>query len=346
MLAAYPELAMSDEVVGRVLARAQGTSSGANVTTVGQLRGMMAVGTAGDPRLFRLTVSNEDPQLAANLANSWAEEFVVAVESVYSGGGLEFFTDQLNEARAELQMADDALVAFQTTNRQGIVDNELASLHEQYRASLTKKRTLTQILNDIQGLRAQLEANATDIVTLADQIAALTVQLRTYESIPQTVQTFSESMVAQAPATTPWQLSIGTDSQLTTGDRAQQMQMLDSLRQSVEMSLANIDVQRVALEGPIFTLQTEKQRLFNEGERLIRNREIAQETYDSVARKVDEERISADETIARVASHATAPEQPNRPNLPVLLALAAVAAALISIAAIVILTWWRGARPS
>jgi uncharacterized protein involved in exopolysaccharide biosynthesis len=348
MLAAYPELAMSDEVLGRVLTRAQETPAGTNVATVGQLRGMMAVSTAGDPRLFRLTVASEDPQLAAELANLWAEEFVAAVESVYSGGGLEFFTDQLNEAALELRAADDALVAFQTTNRQGIVDNELASLHEQHRAYLTEKRTLTQILDDIDGLRTQLEANATDTVNLADQLAALTVQLRAYESVPQSVQTFSESMAVQAPAAAqaPWQLSIGADTQLTTGDRAQQLQLLDALRRSIEMSLVDIETQRAALEGPIFVLQTEKQRLFNEGERLIRNREIAQETYDSVARKVDEERIGAAETIARVASRATAPEQPDRPNLLVLLPLLAIAAALLSAAVIVILTWWRGAHAS
>jgi uncharacterized protein involved in exopolysaccharide biosynthesis len=130
---------------------------------------------------------------------------------------------------------------------------------------------------------------------------------------------------------------------LTTADRAQQLQMLESLRVAVEASLANIDAQRIALEGSIFTLQTEKQDLFNKGERLISNRTVAEETYLSLARKVDESRITDQAPIAHVISHAAVPEQPARPNLTTSLLLYSMAAALISAAFIIALTWWRRA---
>jgi uncharacterized protein involved in exopolysaccharide biosynthesis len=120
--------------------------------------------------------------------------------------------------------------------------------------------------------------------------------------------------------------------------------MLESLRVAIEASLANIDAQRMALEGSIFTLQTEKQDLFNKGERLISDRVVAEETYLSLARKVDESRIVNQAPIAHVVSHAAAPEQPARPNLTTSLLLYSVAAALISAAFIIALTWWRRAR--
>jgi capsular polysaccharide biosynthesis protein len=344
MLAIYPELAMSDEVLSRVLTRLQGSQSDTDDLTVDQLKSIIWMRTVGSPQLFRLNASHEEPVMAANIANAWAEEFVFAVESAYGSNDLEFYSGQLEQAAAELQAANDALVAFQTTNRQGIVDNELASLHEQHRAYLTKERSLTLILNDIRDLRAQLEANTTDTVSTAEQLAALMLQLRTYESVPPAVQTFAETMAVAAPGRdSQWQFSIGTDATLTTADRAQQLQMLESLRVAIEASLANIDAQRTALEGSIFTLQTEKQDLFNEGERLISNRTVAEETYLSLARKVDESRIVNQAPIAHIVSHAAVPEQPARPNLITSLLLYGGVAALISAAFIIALTWWRRA---
>jgi capsular polysaccharide biosynthesis protein len=345
MLFAFPNLALSDEVISRVMAQTPGVDE--TITTATKLRGLMEVDSAGDPRLLRLSISHREPETAAVLANIWADEFVAVVDGVYGSGGVDFFANRLNEAGLELQAAEDALVSFQTTNRQGIVDNELASLLELQRAYLTEQRTLTQVLDDIKGLRTQLEGNSVEVVTLAEQLSALTIQLRVYESVQPSIPMFSTPVAMQIPPSAPeWQLSLGADAQVTTGERAQQLQMLDALRRSVESSLIDRQSQLTALEGPIFALQTEKQRLFNEGERLISRRDIAQETYATVARKVDEERVGAAETVAHVASRAAVPEFPTRPNLLVLLPLLSVAAALVSMAAIIALTWWRGAHPA
>ncbi len=344
LLTIYPVLALSDEVIGRVLSRVPGLQGDSGELTVSQLKSMLWFGTAGDPRLFRLTVAHEDPTMAANIVNAWAEEFIVAVESLDEGHAPEFYTGQLAEADAALQAANDALVSFQTTNRQGIVDNELASLHEQHRSLLTKERSLTLILNDLRVLRAQLEANATDAVSTAEQLSALMLQLRAYESVPPAVQTFAESMAVEtAGRDSQWQFSIGTDATLTTAERAQQIQMLEALRASIEASVADLDAQRTTLEGPIFALQTEKQDLFNKGERLIKNRVVAEETYVSLARKVDEARLTDQASTAYIVSHASVPEQPTRANLTTALLLYVGAAVLLSAALIIALTWWRRA---
>ncbi len=92
-------------------------------------------------------------------------------------------------------------------------------------------------------------------------------------------------------------------------------------------------------------MQTEKQRLFNEGQRTIRQRDIAQETFATLARKVDEERVASQETMARLASYAAVPEKPERPNLIVLLPLFAIAALLLCTGVIILRTWWLTGRP-
>jgi len=328
LLNVYPELAKSNDLLARLLPQAEALSDG-RIATATQLRTALQVNSSSEGRMVRLAVTDKDPEVAAGLANAWAREFIATVEAVYGRGGVEFFRGQLDQASQELQTANDALVAFQTTNRQAIVDNQLLALTTRQQSYLADQSKYQTVLTDIQALRTQLENNATDTVTLAEQLAALTVQLRAFQTIVPT------------PAALPLQLSISADAQVTTAQRAEQLQRLDALRVAVEAALAERQTQLDALEAPIFALQTEKQQLFNQGERLLRAREVAEETYVTVARKIDEERVASRETVARLASNAGVPENPTRPGLVALGSLLTLALLLPTVAFIIVLTWWR-----
>ena len=328
LLTAYPRLALSDDLLARLLPRARELSGG-TIDSLTKLHDSLQVASSTDVRIVSLTVKLPDPQAAADLANAWAEEFIQTIESVYGRNGTEFFLDQVSQASVELQSAEDALVAFQTTNRQTTVDNEFGALTQLQMAYLLRQNAYRMALDDIQTLQVQLQGQGTDAVALADQLSALTVQLQTYQTISPTV-------------TLPtFQLNIGADALLTTTQRAEQLQRLEALRASIESGLAAGEAQLATIEPRLFALQTEKQRLFNEGERLIRRRDIAQETYATLSRKVDEERVAADQTTARLASWAAVPEQPDRPNIILLLPLLTIAALLLSAGAIILITWWR-----
>ena len=328
-LTVYPELAKSSDLLNRVLAHAIELTDG-RIATLAQVRDMTTLTTSADNRLVRLVVTDEDPEVAAALANIWAEEFVITIETLFGRGGVAYFDDQLRQASEELRAADDALVAFQTTNRQGIVDNELLALTDRQRALLADESRYRRVLADIQLLRRQLENNTTDVVTLSDQLSALTVQLRAYETTQAT------------PVAPQFQINIGADAQLSTTLRAELLQQLEALRVSVEAALTDNQTQLESLAAPIFALQTEKQQLFNQGERLLSAQEVAQETHVIVARKIDEERVAAGETLARVAGHAVVPDKPARPNVLALVSLLSLAALIPSILLVLFLTWWRG----
>jgi capsular polysaccharide biosynthesis protein len=331
LLTAYPELAKSNEVLSGLLDEARTITDG-RISTLSQLRAMLVVTSSADGRLLRLMASDKDPQAASELANAWANEFAAMVQAVYGRGGIEYYSEQLSQANDQLRLADEALVAFQTTNRQGIVDNELAALLQRQQALLADESNYQRVLADIQALRTQLENNSTEAVTLSEQLAMLTVQLRAFEKTLAT------------PTAPMFELNVGADAQLTAGERAAALQQLEALRVSVDSALAATRAELDTLAAPIFALQTEKQQLFGEGERLLKGREVAQETYLTITRKIDEERVAARETLARVASPALVPEEPARPNLLVMASLFAVAALLPAVALIVFLTWWRGAR--
>ena len=327
-LSQYPELARSDELLDGIVQQAEALSDG-RIASTAQLRSMTKVTTSADNRLLRLTVTDEDPQLTADLANLWAADFIALAEKLYGRGGGDYFNDQLAQADTALEAANDALVTFQATNRQGIVDNELGALVARQQSLLADENRYEAVLADLATLRGQLENNTTDVVTLADQLAALTVQLRAFE------ETLATPVAAQ------FQLNIGTDAQLSANQRTEQLQQLDALRVSIEAALAESRTQQEALAAPMFALQTEKQQLFNEGERLLRAREVAQDTYVIVARKIDEERVASRETVLRVASRALVPDKPARPSLVALVSLLAIVALIPTIAFILFWTWWR-----
>lgn len=331
LLDSYPELALTNEVLSQLVPLAS-QRSGGRINSVATLRPLLSIQRGTAERLLRLLVKTEDPQLAADIANLWAETFAAAVSDIYRnpGGQFQFYQDELARSAEELRVTEVALAEFQARNRQGLLENEINSLSQLQVDYLSDQRTLRQALDDIRALQSQLMAIESPTVTYADQVVALTLQLNTYYSPTLTISN-------------PLQLQISPGSDLTTSDRAAQLQLLDALARTAESRLATAGAQLPAVETQMLAVQKEYQAAVNEFERLNRRREVAQETYLTVARKLDEARIAAGDVGSgvQVVGRATAPEMPERRD-PLILFGAAIALGLLLAAAVVItLTWWQ-----
>lgn len=332
LLQAYPELANSDDVMTTLLEEADELSGG-EIDTMPELKSLLSVDTSAQSRLLRLRVRHADPQLAAELANAWAVTFVNNVRSIYDGqDNVTFFNDQLAQAQLNLQATERALVEFQSGSRIAIVDNQLASQIQLQTAYLTNQRTLNLILEEIASLQGQVSAGEGDSVTFGDQLTALMIQLRAYET-PTDPSTQSNAI----------QLEVSPAGEITSGQRAQQLALLTDLAEATRSRLEDIDVKLLALEPRIFALQREKQSLSNEFDALTRDRNVANETYLILARKLDEVQIQTDDVSSgiQIASMAAIPLQPVRASLIVTLAVAALIGLIIAVAAIIIFTWWK-----
>lgn len=86
LLTAYPQLAMSDDVLAALLPTAQSLAP-ETFSSLTELRGTLDVIASPDGRIVRLIVRTSKPQNAAALANAWADEFILAIEAVYGRGG-------------------------------------------------------------------------------------------------------------------------------------------------------------------------------------------------------------------------------------------------------------------
>jgi uncharacterized protein involved in exopolysaccharide biosynthesis len=111
-------------------------------------------------------------------------------------------------------------------------------------------------------------------------------------------------------------LQISSSEALLAKDPDDQIAFLDQLMATLRAKSAEIDAQLIALEPRILSLQQEQQELTAESDRLSRARDLAQETYSTLARRLAEARIAAQEKggILQIGSYAAVPIEPISPR--------------------------------
>jgi uncharacterized protein involved in exopolysaccharide biosynthesis len=338
LLNAYPELATSDEILVELLNELPPQD---NVATIADLEGLLAAQSGTEPGLVRLIVRHEDPETAAMIANLWGQLFVEWANELYGSGSTQqvlFFENQLVEAQTTLEAAEQALIDFQEQSRLVLVENELGALTDLQQAYLADRSALMFTLSDVRALRSQLQNSPVASVTLADQLTTLILQNKTFGA---------DSTLTGSTSTVPlqFQLDSANDS-LMSADRTEQLNLLDSLVTTLENSLAEIDESLATLEPQMLEKQRLYQEAVTENDRLLRNRDVAQETYLALARKVDEERILAQDSSGgvRLASDAAVPTQPAGPGLLLPVLVAGVVGLGLGMGIALALTWWRRSR--
>jgi uncharacterized protein involved in exopolysaccharide biosynthesis len=330
-LKAYPELATSDEVLQQLLQQIAPPIK--DVTALQDLQAIVRAEAGADPSLMYLSVRHGDPGEAARVVNVWAPLFVTRANEIYGSQSSEqvlFFENQLAEASKALETAEQALIDFQSRNRTAIIDNQLLSLQETQASYLADQQAIAFLVQDIQGLRAQLVGQPDNsAVNFADQLTALFLQIRAFNA---------ETLV-------PLQLQVSTADSLTNQSRSEQIAFLDNLISTMEAKSVEIDDRLRELEPQILVLQRQKQEAETESTRLIRDHDVAQETYISLAHKVEEERITSQDVSSgvRLASQAIVPAKPVSPP-PLLFGLLGGAFGIMVSIFLAFAAEWRGAE--
>lgn len=328
-LQAYPELATSDELLQNALTEMAPPLD--DVTDLQQFRQMVEARSGSDPSLVRLTARYSDADGAARIVNTWAELFVAWANEIYgdqNGEQVDFFESQLEQAAAELKTAEQALIDFQAHNRVGIVNNQLNSLSELQAQYLKDQNSVVFLIQDIQGLRDQLATQSDgDSVTFADQLTALFLQIKAFN----------------AQAATPLQLQVSAAESFADKNRGEQIAFLEGLVGTLESRSVQTEERLAELEPQILGLQQQKREMETESERLIRNRDVAQETYTALARKVEEERITSQDTSSgvRLASQAAVPVEPVGPRRLLNTVVAGGLGLMLGVFSVFIKGWWR-----
>lgn len=336
---AFPVLATSDGILEIVIDEyIPPAEAGIDTWGLSALSGMVEASSEGDPSLVVLSVLSPSAQASASIANVWAEALVQVGNQIYGGSekDVTFFQDQAAEAAEALDALNSDLVEFEARNDIGIVEAQLESLRQAQDDYLTSQRTIAYIIQDIQGLRDQLAQQPTDqSLSLADALAALLLQIKAFNT---------QVAAPDAPAAEPIGLQIGDSLSLAGTSRAEQVDLLDDLAATLQTKSVEIDERLLELQPEILALQRQLQGLLSEQDRIVRAQSVARETYLTVARKLDEARIAAQEqdSTLRVGSYAAIPENPVGPRRLFNTLLAAMLGMTLGVIVVFADQFWRG----
>ena len=292
------DLATGDAMLQQVL-DAVGNDLPPKERTLTALREMVKAKAGGDPSIVNLVVNNRDPQRVTKIANTWANLCVRQINDLYdqSGEQQKFFEAQWAQAKDDLDKADQALVDFQKRNDAAVLQAQLTAKQNALSNYLGLNESLKLLLQNVNSLQDQLSRQpASDQSTLGDDLSTLALQVN--------------ALNAQSGIPVQLQLpSTGTLSNRTVG---QQAAYLTDLAKTIEAKQTEVKQQADALPIEIKALQGQIQEANTESARLTRQRDLAQTVYTTLAQKVGETRIAAQDTSGRVrlASAAAVPDQP------------------------------------
>lgn len=334
---AFPTLATSDSILRAVVDAYQPSRGalGGREWNLETLRDMAEATSGGDPSLVVLTITSRSAGDAAALANAWADILAREGNEIYGGSEREvtFLETQLQQARASLEAADAAMIEFEARNETHVLETEQASLYQTQADYLADQRQIAYIVQDIQGLRQQLaERPAAETASLADSLTMLSLQMKAFNAL--SVQGL--------------QLQVDSNAALSEKSLPEQIAFLDDLVATLEAKSSEIDTRLAELQPEILELQRELQVIRVESDQLVQARDLARETYLTLARKVDEIRIAAQETngVLQVGSYAAVPQKPTGPRKLLVTAVAGMLGLVVGIFGVFFVDFWRQGSPS
>jgi len=328
---ALPDLALSDKTMGKLLEDPAILAAFDKPITIEQLRGFLEVESQGDPNLIELIVSNQDPELAADLANLWTQFFYEDVVTLYgeSTDQVKVFETELASATRQRDAAQQALVDFQGSNQVPALNAQLASIQRNYSLLLDERTRLTMIEQNIGGLRSQMATLAADqIITTGDDLTALLLQLQAFNAQSGTIQ-----------------LQVGGLQTVVTKTNAEGIRFLDELVNTIENRNGVIESQLSPLEAQILDLQQRISEINTQLERLNQDHQLAETVYTTLANKYAETRISSQISAfgVQIASQAVAPQEPVGPRKLINMIAGGMLGFVVSVMVLLFIAYWRQA---
>lgn len=269
--------------------------------------------------LVRVAARHRDAQVAAAVANAWAEVGAREVSEMYSQSNraVKLVTHQLQETEGELRKVGAALRDFHAGSAVGLLQNRVNQGNAYVAQLLAGQQRITLTLIDARRVRQQLAAGAD--ATIADGLVQLLILDWTVPrgwpappvNVPGTRGSDTQPAGAPSAAAAPVQLQIAVD-QLRSTDRP-----LPERVRNLDQFILAIEDERQALERQIAqetaSLRQARRDLIGEmaeEERLNLAMEAARRTYTTLSNKADELRIAAQSDVlpAQVASPAVAPQ--------------------------------------
>jgi len=326
---AYSALVKNPELEERVLDALQGFIPSAKFTHQ-DLEGMATVTQGDDPSVIILKVRHTNREFAARVANIWAQLYVEQMSELYGHSPSEesHFEEQLEIAEANLSAAEEALIDFEGHSRIAVLENTINAKKEALASNLAAQERFLIIIQDAESLQHQLQLEGSPSSGLASSLSILMLDV--------------SSLSSQVSLPLDLELSIDESAFLNMSIQ-EQIAFLGNLVSTLRAKQETIAAAIEALSPEILRLQGELQEEHTEKDRLVRARDIANETYLALSRKVDEVRIAvaSEDSGVQIVSRAVTPERPVAPRKKLNVALGGVLGLMVGVLGAFVLEYLR-----
>lgn len=324
---AYEEVANSDALVAQLFSELSTKPEG--VESFREFRDSVLSTQVGENlTLLQLNVTTTDPELSTEIANRWAALVIQRSNELYGNLGnesVDFLEIQLADLETDLEATENALIEFQATNSERILQNELNDLVSRQQRHLTTQANIDNLILDVNAFRDLLSTSSSTALSQADQLTALSLQAQAFNAL-----------------VTNLQLDLGGDFSLTATGRAELIANLDSLVETLGVRRDEINELLGELEPQILAKQRDLQGVQIESTDLLNDLENLRDTRDLLHSSVEEAKISSQDVGSQVklAASAIMPDEPLPSGRLMRSVLVALAVGIGVCFIVLINRWW------
>lgn len=274
-----------------------------------------------DSSLVRVAARHSDPQVAAAIANTWADVGARDVSEMYSQSGraLKLVDGQLKAAEDELRRIGSELREFHGRSRMALLQSKVNQGNAYLAQLVAAQQRIALTLTDAQRVRAQLAAGADG--TIADALLQLLIldwtvprgAMQPAVTVPGARPAEGAQMIVTSPPPAPVQLQVAVERlRLTERPLAERLRDLDTFVAALEAERTALDRQIAQETAAVQEARRDLAVEMAEEERLNLAFEAARRTYTTLSNKADELRIAVQSDVlpAQVASPAAVPDAP------------------------------------
>lgn len=330
----YPTLAISDDLLLQ-LADKTGLD-------LDELRTSISATAQDAANLLALTVENQNPQKTAEIANTWAELFVLKANTLYgSGGELERFRQQEQSVAQSLAEADAALTAFKEENGFGFVINDESD--DRIRNNdIAQFGLIGQRLQSKNQLLTDYEAELIRLHQMQRE-AALLLDTNTTNTSPILIAGLLSEMInlGIVKESQPFQIQL---------DSVDPEASLHAMATALQSRIIAIEAEMDNLRTDIATLQIELATKQEQLEQLVRDQRVKAETFSVISRKVQEAQIDVSGENSpgvgkvQIASSASVPTKAKSSSLLRNTLVAGFLGLMAGIFGVFVWEWWHNGK--
>jgi polysaccharide biosynthesis transport protein len=316
------------------LAPTGSASGGSEEQRLRDLSQRVTVRTAGQTRLVEITAESQDPQLAADLANTFAQEYIELGAAIHAGNAndlMQSLSSQVLDLKANLERSENTLQAYagqsrlldlSATDPNSVAESSVRLAQESHSKAREERISAESRYQRVLSSPAETLPEVMDDPTLRSYYEKLTDMKRQDAELSATLKPthYSVQQVRAQIAVLEAAIEKGKDGIVkrmkNQYEAARDREQMEARAQTTETDLAS---QQAAKSVHYNTLKQE----------VDTNRQL----YEAMSQKVKEAGIAGAirATNAQILSAASAPESPAKPVLALYGICGGVAGALLGV---------------